>query len=140
VFFKWATGSEDGSSVTVTEAGSPTIFFTVLRITGADSAQDPEISTVVANANSSTPDPSAIDPSWADASNLFIAVTLPDSAVSVSAYPSGYDLYQQDNISASGASGVAAKESTSSASENPGSFTLSGPSDCYSFTVAVKGA
>jgi hypothetical protein len=138
IYYKWAAGTEDGSSVTIGSTGSPTLFCTVLRITGADRSKNPEISTV-ASGNNSTPDPPFINASWPDANNLFVAVVGSDDNLSVSAYPSGYTLYQSSNVATTGAAAVAAKTSLSSASENPGAFTLSGANNWYGFTLAVKG-
>jgi hypothetical protein len=139
VYYKWAAGTEGGTNVTVTASGSLIMFLTLLRIIGADSAQNPEASTVATASGTNNPDPPAVDPSWADTNNLFIAVALTDDAIGVSAYPSGYTLGQASNVATSGSSGVASKTSISSAAENPGAFTFGGNMDSRAFTLAVKG-
>jgi hypothetical protein len=140
LYYKWAAGTEGGTLVPVTVSGSATMSFLVLRITGADPLTNPSAgaSGLTSGSGSSVADPPANDPAWADANNLFVAGVGVANTFTVT-YPTGYSLYQKNTVGSAGAMAVAAKELASSASENPGTMTLSGTDLWYAFTLAVKG-
>jgi hypothetical protein len=140
-FYKWADGTEDSAPITVgftASAADP--GFTVLRVTGADTARNPSASVNVEN-NILNPNPPAVTASWGAASNLFIVYMGSSSAsTTLGSYPSGYALYQETNGAADTKSFVAAKQSIL-ATDDPGNFAVGGSTVALmrTFTIAVKG-
>jgi hypothetical protein len=139
IMYKWAAGTEGGTLVTMPVFGSVTLLFTVLRIQGAALAQNPE-GAYLSPVNTATPNPPSVDPTWADANNLFIAWTSSTGVRNIVSYPAGYTFHQQKSDGANGTSFIAAKRSINSALEDPGVFTISSSANCAAATIAVRGA
>lgn len=104
----------------------------------------PEI-TAVGDGTSANPDPPSISPSWgAEAGTTFIAVAIMDDsagASTASAWPTNYTLNQvTSNTATSAASVHIAIRITSSATEDPGTWTVSPSEHWRTYTIAVRGA
>jgi len=138
-FYRFANGTEGGTLVTVPISSTPTYMFTVVRITGADPAQPPELTLGSLSSATLTPNPPAVTPSWADTQNLFMCFLGSLNLATVSAYPTGYDFYRQENDGTGATSVVCAKESNSSAIEDPSNFTLTTIETLRIQTLAIKG-
>jgi len=140
-FYKWSAGGAE-APVSVSFSGGADPGFVVLRIQNADPATNPQATTLVEN-NSPTLNPPDVDPSWPDTNNLLITYAGTSSVqATINAIPSGYTLFQKASGSLT-SYGVATKEVSTSAIENPGTFTLTGAASSSSlgrtFTIAVKG-
>jgi len=98
---------------------------------------------------SSSPDPPSTDPAnWGTEDTLWIALAASDSTVTYSTFPTNYT--QEDHTTAGGhastsgganGAGLAvAYRQLNAASENPGTFGLSGSEDWAAATIAVRPA
>lgn len=139
LYYKWAAGTEGGTSVSVFTSG-PNAIFAVLRLTSALVSQNPEAGFGIGMASTNIPDPPIIDPSWITANNLIIAISVSTNTRSIVSYPAGYTFHQQSQSSSEASVFVAAKQVIVSSAENPGVFTISSPTNCYVATIAVRGA
>lgn len=142
VYAKIATGSE-GPTETLAITGSQRVNAVSYRITGnRNGVTSSEISvSAVSAANTATPDPPSLTPSWGSAENLWIGVTLSqDGGYTFSSYPTNYDLGQL-NVQSSTGNGngvsVAARLLTAS-SEDPGVFTTVTNRARQTYTLAVR--
>jgi hypothetical protein len=142
--YRDADGTEGGTTVTVSNGGSPTrAAWATVRITNYDTSKAPEAGS--ASGSDANPDPPSFSPSWGSASDLWFAVvgTAGNPPETISVYPAGYDL-SQTYVAATGAAGRGilgfAARKIEAASQDPGTFTLSGSLAWKSATIAVKGA
>lgn len=147
VLTKVATGSEGGTSVTLTYRFNTAWNVHVYRIAGWHGTLDGvEVGPRVQGSNSS-PNPPAISPSWGDLPTLFIAAYSMTrdplgTAPSQTGVPAGYTDGQfsagedVDHYEAVGS----ARRSAVGSTENPGAFTLSStPSWWGAATIAIRG-
>lgn len=134
--YKVAAGGE--ASVTVTTVGNPYLVCTVAQIRGSDGGVESGTSATGSSAN---PDPPAVTPSWDNPNTLWIVVEgHQDATKTVSSYPANYtDGIAQGGGGASGDYTSMAFRIYRAASENPGTYTLSGADDWVSNTIAVQG-
>lgn len=143
IYAKIADGSE-GATVTVTLSGNQRAHAASYRITGnrnGVTSSEIAVSTAV-DANTATPDPPSLTPSWGSDENLWIAVDLcASSAFTFSSYPTNYSLgqlnAQSGNNNNANAVSVAARLLTAT-SEDPGSFTTVTARDRSTYTLAVR--
>jgi hypothetical protein len=142
-FYKIADGTEDGTTPTWTASSLTTAEWHVIRVTGWHGTTPPEALT--SSGDSSAADSPSVTPSWGLLDTLWLSIAGHSAATDVawSAGPSGYSGFQCDGVSAGGSSvsiASAYKESTST-SENPGAFTVSGSNRWWAAaTVAIKPA
>lgn len=142
--YRDADGTEGGTTVNVSNVGSPTrAAWAVIRITNHDPAKAPEAGSD--GGSSATPDPPLFSPSWGSARTLWFAAlgTAGNPPETITVYPTNYDL-SQTYVAATGAAGRGilgfAARKIEAASQDPGTFTLSGSLAWKSATIAVKGA
>lgn len=137
VFVKSAGGTEGGGTVSVSHgngAGSGQIY----RITGWSGTIGEVEATNGSSGLGSTPDPPSHTLSSGAANNLWIAVAhCKDDEATVSAYPSGYT--NGTATAGTARTNTCRKESTS-ASEDPGAFTLSESERRVAATIGIPPA
>lgn len=137
-------GTEGGTTITVTTGATRACAWHVWWLSRGNfiAGVAPEAG-AVATGSSTTPDPPTVAPSWGASvpSLLITAVSLKNSAAppTVSSWPTNYT----DNQTQEVGSGVnhalhAASRQASTASENPGTFTLSGSEQWAAQTIAVR--
>jgi len=133
--YRIATGSDACTLTTsVSEPGSHVVY----RISGHDSGQAPELSTVVIG-DSDVPDPSTCTPTGGAKDYLWVLAAGWDTQDTVSAWNANFTLSRVSQIGGGvqdcsvGVSG----RNENVASKNPGSMTLSGGDEWIAWTVAV---
>jgi hypothetical protein len=140
VFQKTATGSE-GATVTVSNAsGTNTAAAVSYRISGWS---DVEAATADSGVSlEANPNPPSLTPSWGAAKTLWLTPMGCNrlSSFSISAYPSGYG----DTLTEIGSSGLShvrigsASLASETASQDPGTYTVSSNAVWGAVTVAVR--
>lgn len=131
VFYKFAEGSD---TATVTTSASEQSSHVVLRISGAGVP-----TATSANGNSTNSNPPNID-MGTSRNHLWVATRSGDSTVVASVAPTSYtNLQTQAAAGTGGASSNTAEYSTTSATEDPGTFT-SATEQWVSFTVGIPPA
>lgn len=111
----------------------------MIGINGHNAASVPGIASFV-EATTANPDPPSVTAAWGSEENLFIAVAAWDGNVSLTSPPSGYTTWgTSSRVANVNGCGVAygAKLATS-ASDDPGTFTISGSEQTLSTTVVVR--
>ncbi len=150
MYTKIAAGTEDGTTVNIGISSSQSIAIAVAhtyRFTGVYSgtvSDFVDVSTIVSHSGS-TVNPPSITQDWGAEPSLYIPVMfgVDEASMSVSAYPSGYsggvDTVEESVIPL--ILGTARKSATT-ASDDPGTFTISGSgsSDLFATTIAIRGA
>lgn len=142
-FYRIADGSEGASTTVTTSSGAFKMAAIILRITAWHGTTPPEGDpTGASNVGSTTPDPPSLNPSgWDIEDTLWIAVECHnDVASTVAMFP-----YADNNITSGTASGSStalglATTTSSAASVNPGTFTLSASAEWAANTFAVRPA
>ncbi len=145
VYAKDAVGTEDGGSVTV-PAASSTAAGQVYRITagtwGSNLAADVDIQGNTSGTSSANPNPPSVTADWGSADNLFIALfAARDDDATVSSYPTNYsngDYIISGGGGNNGATVGSARREYTSASDDPGTFTLSESENWRSATVVIS--
>lgn len=139
IFAKKATGLE-GSTATFSLDTSEKVACIAVKINASDWTQDLGD---IELAYSASTDPPSISHSGGSADYLYIASSAVSSGQTVSGWPSGYGASQTQvksgDLGADASVAIAAKESTSSTSDDPSAFTWSGASP-DSFTLAIPPA
>jgi hypothetical protein len=97
------------------------------------------------SANTASPDPAAVTPSWGSDNDLWITALMARSGGSttlVSAYPSGYGSNQNESTSNNrlGTTAAVATKTAIATSDNPAAFTLAGARESVAVTIAVRPA
>jgi hypothetical protein len=136
-WYRIADGTE-GATITVTTSASEMSAHTSYRITGYNGV--PEVGTS-ATGITANPNPPSLAPSWGSQATLWLAACGHDYGVdTVSAYPTNYTDGRNDRSNNLDGVGVGtARRSLIAASEDPGTFTLSGANAWVANTVAVQG-
>jgi hypothetical protein len=116
-----------------------------LRITGHRSTGTPLEASTPSSANTASPDPAAVTPSWGSDNDLWITALMARSGGSttlVSAYPSGYGSNQNESTSNNrlGTTAAVATKTAIATSDNPAAFTLAGARESVAVTIAVRPA
>lgn len=133
--YRFADGTE-GGSVTATSTGTATATYNTYRISGQHASSAPEVGTS-ATGSSTTPDPPSVTASWGAEDNLWLPVLgTPNNNTSGSAPTSYTNLLQGD--SSSGQNCWSARRSLNAATEDPGTFTMSGGGGWITNTVVVR--
>lgn len=137
VAYRFADGSE-GGSISVTTSSSEGSAHTVYQVRNHDSGNPPEVA-AVSDGSSTNPNPGSLSPSGGAKDYLWLAVQANDDGTrSVSSYPSSYSGGRNDRWSQGQGVGVgSAHRSLNAASEDPGTFTLSGSTSWLATTLAV---
>ena len=135
--YLFSTGGE--STVTVTSTGSDDGAWIAWCITGAHASQAPEL-TFIDNGATSTPDPPQETASWGAEDNLWITcVGNTTGAQTITSYPANYT-NSVDNQGAGNRVSCATRQ-LNAASEDPGTFTLSGSTGSKTtWTIVVRPA
>jgi hypothetical protein len=138
-WYRIADGSE-GRSVAVTTTASESCSWTCYRITGYSGV--PVAGVPVAPAASANPDPPSLSPAWGSKATLWFAACGYDDGVdTVSSYSASYTNGRNDvSGDAAGAGTGSARRENTTATENPGTFTLSAIEEWVANTVAVAPA
>jgi hypothetical protein len=137
-----ASGGE--TSVTVTTTKNERFTAIAIRISAASwhGTTPPEISSGAVGA-SANPNPDSVTASWGSADNLFIAFFGQDNGSTVSSWPTNYDSNQlstwANNNGGSSAHGAIATDEVASATQNPGTFTMTSE-QWWAGTVVVRPA
>lgn len=138
-YYKFAAGTEDGTSVNFATSASEILTAQVYRITGALAVE----SGTAATGTSTAPNPPSLTPSWGARDTLWLSALGADNgSIVVSAYPTNYtngrldkDTYSSSTTYASAAS---ARRYLNAISEDPGTFTLTGSNAWLANTIAVR--
>jgi hypothetical protein len=142
VYYKIASGDEDGTTVDFITSANEQAAAQVYRITNWHGTTPPEISTA-APGTSTRPDPASLDPAgWDVADTLWLAVAGQDRGDQgpTIAYPA----YYTDGISTLSSATtdscrtLSARRVLAAASENPGAFTIPASEEWVAFTIAVR--
>ncbi len=146
------TGFEAGIAYLIASGGETSVTVThstergnaiAMRISGWHGTTPPEVTTA-ATGSSTTPNPGSLTPSWGADDTLWIAAMFADdSAVPfpVTAWPTNYTDNQTQGSTAASACDVAiATRNLNAASEDPGTFTMTGTETWSAYTVAVRPA
>lgn len=129
---------EEGATITVTTSASEQSAHTSYRIT--DYSGTPEVGTSSATFNSS-PNPPSLAPSWGAKDTLWFAVCGYGNNYTITAYPTDYTDGRNDYADSTHGCGVgSARRELNAASEDPGTFTLSGDMRWVANTVAIQPA
>ncbi|TIL64497.1 hypothetical protein [Mesorhizobium sp.] len=141
-FYRVADGSE-GASVAVSSSEARSSVHQSFRISNYQGSPE----AAATNAISADPDPPSLSPSWGSADNLWLVFEGHRSGnVAASALPPGYsnDLTIRNGGAATTngfARSTTARRNLTTASENPGAFTLgSGTTRWVAATIAIRGA
>lgn len=140
VFRKVAAGTEAGTSPVFTTDSGANSSHQVYRVTSWHGTTPPEGGTS-ATSSSTTPNPPSLTPSWGAEDTLWIAAFNGgfNGSPSVSTYPTNYT-NGVDTVSGGGFQvsllGTARRE-LNAASDDPGTFTISGAAEWVAQTVAV---
>jgi len=142
VYYKIASGDEDGTTVDFVTSASEQAAAQVYRITDWHGTTPPEISTAVTG-TSTRPDPASLDPAgWDVADTLWIAVAGQDRGDQTG--PTAYPAYYTGGTSTLSSSGTdscrthSARRVLAAASEDPGAFTIPLSEEWVAFTIAVR--
>jgi hypothetical protein len=137
-----ADGTEGGVSVSLTLSATGELAYQAVAITGVDTTTAPEIATS-ATGNSTSPNSTAITPSWGSADTLFISllgINTSSGSPTVSAYPTNYT-GNNSNITEGSLSGVGVAWATrelAAATDDPGAWTLTAANAWSAQTVAIR--
>jgi hypothetical protein len=146
IYAKSADGDEGGGTENVQTSSSQRAVAHLYRISGwgGTVATDIDISTVNNASDSSTPDPSAVTAGWGADTNLFIAaVGAGDDDETANSGPGGWTNLQTTATGAGSNQSPSvhnAQLASSNASENPGTFSLSGSEAWAAYTLVIKPA
>ena len=139
VAYRQADGGE-GATITVTSGTAKKSAHTTYKISGHENpaTQAPEMSTGV-NGFGTNPDPDSLSPTGGSKDYLWLAVHAHDGIQTTDAFPTNYT----NGISSEGTNAVAsagagsAERQLTTATEDPGAFTISNNEQWAAATVAV---
>lgn len=135
-----AVGNEDGTTINVTTSTNEGSVTRCYAIDGANADSAPDISAGW-EGSSPNPNPDAVTPVGGSDDYLYFAFAGQWGTRTVSAYPSGYSNTGYSDSNAGGAEenvlAWATKATTSSTTDNPGTFTFSAWTDSMAWTIAV---
>lgn len=135
-WYRIADGGE-GATINVTTSASERSAHTSYRI--VDYFGVPEAGTPVASGPTPNPDPPSSSPSWGALDTLWLAACGYDSNKTVTFYPTNYTDGRNDLANQVDGCGVGtARRELNAASENPGTFTISGNDQWVANTVAIQ--
>lgn len=92
---------------------------------------------------SDTPDPDTLAAPWGAGETLWRAIGASDAAITVTAYPTDYDLNQFNDTSGGGNGAglyAAGRQYSDTDTQDPGAFTMSGADGWAAVTVAIRSA
>ena len=142
VYYKIASGDEDGTSVDFITSASEQAAAQVYRITDWHGTTPPEISTAATDTGT-RPDPASLDPAgWNVADTLWLAVAGQDRGEQDG--PTAYPAYYTNGTSTLSSSGTASCRTHSArrvlavASEDPNAFTIPASEEWVAFTITVR--
>lgn len=143
VFYKIAVGTEDGTSPVFTTDAAATSAAQVYRITAWHGTTPPQSGTAVTG-TSANPNPPNLIPAWGADDTLWFAASNAgfNGSPTMVSYPTNY-LNGVATVDGGGSQvslvGSARRE-LNAASDNPGTFTMSGSAEWVAQTVAVRPA
>jgi hypothetical protein len=142
VYYKIASGDEDGTTVNFVTSDSEEAAAQVYRITNWHGTTPPEISTA-ATGTSNRPNPASLDPAgWDVADTLWLAVAGQDRGDQDG--PTAYPAYYTNGISTLSSDTTdscrthSARRVLAATSEDPGAFTIPQSEEWVAFTIAVR--
>lgn len=138
-FYKFASGTEDGTTVNFTTGASEILTATVYRITGALSIE----SGTAATSTSANPNPPSLTPSWGAKDTLWISFAATDNGyIRPTVYPANYTHGRWDGDTYSSSTSysmtASARRYLNAISEDPGTFTLSSSDAWSANTIAIR--
>lgn len=143
IYYKWADGTEGGTTVVFTTTNVATPDFANFCIKDADILTNPEVGTASTASSNSAPDPPTVSPSWGAADNFFMSfMGWRAGTTNLSVWPTNYTIdQQQDAVGAAASPGVAgAGYQVNASSDNPSAGTLSSIAVWIANTLVIKGA
>lgn len=145
VWYKIADGTEGGTAVTFTSAGSCRVAVQTWRITDWHGTTPPEIAQTNTTVGTTTIDPPSLTPSWGSAKTLWIAAAIMErSDRTISSWPANYTDNQTVFCNSGGGNRggtFAASRELEASSEDPGNIVISGNSnENMAVTIAVRPA
>ena len=143
VYGKKAVGDEDGTTVDFVTADAVTATAQVWRITGWGGTVAGHIDLSSNSAISNSVDPASVTAGWGSGDNLFIVYAgSGDDDKNTTVWPTDYDDNQTDVAHGAGANNSARTAASSrdlaSASDDPGTQTLSSTEAIVAWTIVVK--
>lgn len=142
---KKADGTEGGGTATVTSSASEAGAAQCIRVTGWFGDLSGVEAGTTATGSSANPDCPSLTPSWGAADTLWMAlVGARDDDATVSSYPASYsggtDTVSGIGVANEGAEVGYAYRQNNTATENPGTFTLSESESWIANTLAIRPA
>lgn len=141
-YAKDAVGDEDSTTVDFVTSASEYGVAQCFRITGwAGTVPDDVENATAATGSDDSPDPASLTASWGSDDNLWIAACGYNSNGTVSAYP--FSSNNNNTIGDNGPHGCGlggCAENNATATNNPGTFTLSGSTDWIAMTLVIEPA
>lgn len=136
-WYKFSDGSDD-ATVSVTTSASERTTHISYRISGC--FFPPEVGTA-ATGTSVNPDPPSLAPSWGNGKTLWIANAAWDRNLTVSSYPTGFSdgIYKKTEDYDNGCGVATATSNNETATNDPGTYTVSDNEAWVANTVAVRG-
>lgn len=150
IYYKFADGTEGGTTPTFTQSSGGWWKAQVLEISGAHASSPPEVSTQ-ANGTTSTPNPPAATPSWGAEDNLFIEVLAMTHLFGTDRTVSSWSTNYTGSTGGASDGGTAgdggqdfidfATRNLNATTDDPGDITLSGAINAWkTVTVVVRPA
>lgn len=137
LYYKFADGTE-GTSLSLTSSASEEMQARALRITNAHVSAAPE--SAQTTGTSVNPNSPTLTTSWTSRETLWFSAAHIDDSVTTSVYPANFTLYQ-DSANSGGASGVTfaiAGRTITTATQDPGAFTINTSKFWFASTVAIR--
>ncbi len=139
--YKFATGSE-GSTISVGISSAERTAHQSFRITGAHATTPPEVATGT-DGSTEFPDPPSLTPSWGAEDTLWmVGLGIDTGAATVDSYPTSYTngVRINEGTGSGGANLAVARRENNTATEDPGTFDLSGVEGTVINTLAIRPA
>lgn len=144
-FYRIASGAHSGTETFTITGGIEWMTGAMIRIAAADwegtSAGIEAASLANPAASNANPNPPSLTPSWGSADTLWIAAASWDGTPTYTSSPASYTaLVDVDPANSGGASLAIAWRQNATATEDPGTFTISASEQWASFTLAIRPA
>jgi len=142
IYHRVTDGTEpEAITLQLVPAVNEDIAWMVLVVDNPNLASGVTSSTTSAAQNSANPDPGSVTAPWgAEAGNLFIAIAAWDNVSTLTSPPSGYTTWSGSSVQTSGTGcGIAfGAKVANSATDDPGTFTISAAEQVMSRTLVIR--
>lgn len=136
--YRFADGSE-GASINVSKSTGSASSYLIYKITGANPLSAPEVGGFN-SAENATPNPPNVTPSWGLANQLFIPFFGHEGGGVVSSGPTNYTDLEYSNGGGDESGIFVARRQLAAASDDPGTFSLSGARRWVAQTAVIRPA